>query len=1319
MAHRRDKALTRRELIQRMGLTAGALLAPHAAEALPNAPAVMGVAGRDAADAPLPKDVRVVWDLKLAHSEKTPTRERVCLNGLWRWQPALEGADAVPAGSWGFFKAPGCWPGIADYLQKDCQIVYPHPDWEKTRLADVTVAWYQREITVPDDWSGRRIALTTEYLNSLAAVYIDGKQAGEIHFPAGEVDLTAFCRPGSKHLLSILVTALPLKSVMLSYTDTNSARLVKGSVERRGLCGDLFLVGRPPEAHIREVRVTTSVHNGEITLETTPEGLAADKSYMLRAEIRDGAHTVKEFTSRAFSAADLQAGRFTFTEKWKPEKLWDIHTPQNMHTVQVSLTDAGGKLLDMALPERFGFREFQIQGRDFYLNGSRIYLSALPIESAQIGVAWAGYAGAKESMERLKGYGINFVYTHNYSCEPGVHLSFTEVLNAADDVGMLVALAQPHFSNYDWKAPDADANNGYARHAAFYVGVAGNHPSIVAYGMSHNATGYVEEANPDMIDGIQDPREDWGRNNARLALRAEAIVKRFDPVRIVYHHSSGNLSSMHTCNFYVNFVPPQELSDWFEHWATRGVKPLFLCEYGVPCTWDWTMYRGWYKGKREWGSAEVPWEFCLAEWNAQFVGDKAYDITDRERINLRWEAAQFRAGRLWHRWDYPTDVGSGVFDLRNAVFGDYITDNWRAYRTWGVSAYGPWEHDMYWTLRADVDRSRKFLPQDWDRLQRPGFSADYLEDRPNDMPFAYERQDWLPTAAARATIRNNAPLLAYIGGKSARFTSKDHNFLPGETVEKQLILINNSRVSVTCDCSWSFGLPHPVTGSKQVTIPTGEQARIPLHLPLPAGLAAGKYELTASVKFSKGEPQRDSFTVHVLPPPPAVHTSAKIALFDPHGETASLLNGMGVKFAPVQAQSDLSGYEVLIIGKGALSLTGAGPDIQRVRDGLKVIVLEQTGEVLEQRFGFRVAEYGLRQVFRRIPDHPLLAGLDTEHLRDWHGEATILPPRLKYVIGDRYSPQVKWCGMDVTRVWRCGCRGNVASALIEKPACGDFLPILDGGFSLQYSPLLEYREGKGMVLFCQMDVTGRTESDPGADHLARRMVAYVSAWKPSLHRPAVYVGDAAGKEHLEAAGFAPAAYAPGKLPASGVLIAGPDSARPLAGQEAAVQDWLKSGGRMLAIGLNRSEAVLLAPGVQVTNREHIAAYFDAPAATSVFAGIAPADVHNRDPRTLPLITGGATVLGDGVLAQSENVVFSQLAPWQFDPKAQMNLKRTFRRTACLTARLVSNLGVGSTTPLLARFHTPVDPAQAEQRWRNGLYLDTPVEWDDPYRFFGW
>ncbi|MBC8232518.1 hypothetical protein H8E77_23470 [bacterium] len=62
----------------------------------------------------------------------------------------------------------------------------------------------------------------------------------------------------------------------------------------------------------------------------------------------------------------------------------------------------------------------------------------------------ATYEAARESMERLRSFGVNFVYTHNYDCQPGSHLSFSEILQAADDLGMLVALSQPHFAHYEW-----------------------------------------------------------------------------------------------------------------------------------------------------------------------------------------------------------------------------------------------------------------------------------------------------------------------------------------------------------------------------------------------------------------------------------------------------------------------------------------------------------------------------------------------------------------------------------------------------------------------------------------------------------------------------------------------------------------------------------------------------------------------------------------------------------------------------------------------------------------------------------------------------
>ncbi len=298
----------------------------------------------------------------------------------------------------------------------------------------------------------------------------------------------------------------------------------------------------------------------------------------------------------------------------------------------------------------------------------------------------------------------------------------------------------------------------------------------------------------------------------------------------------------------------------------------------------------------------------------------------------------------------------------------------------------------------------------------------------------------------------------------------------------------------------------------------------------------------------------------------------------------------------------------------------------------------------------------------------------------------------------------------------------MASVLIEKPARGDFLPILDGGYDLQYSPLLEYREGKGMVLFCQVDVTGRTESEPAADVLTRNLLSYVSAWKPHPNRRALYVGDDAGKAHLEAAGLSLGAYAKEELTADRLLIVGPGGGKVLAGDAPALGKWIKAGGRVLAIGLDEADATAFLPSpIEMKKREHIAASFAAPGAASPLAGVGPADVFNRDPRQLPLVVGGAAAIGDGVLATADqgDVVFCQLVPWQFDPTKQMNLKRTFRCSSRLVTRLAANLGAAGAAPILDRFRNPAEASKGENRWLQGLYLDAPVEWDDPYRFFRW
>ena len=370
----------------------------------------------------------------------------------------------------------------------------------------------------------------------------------------------------------------------------------------------------------------------------------------------------------------------------------------------------------------------------------------------------------------------------------------------------------------------------------------------------------------------------------------------------------------------------------------------------------------------------------------------------------------------------------------------------------------------------------------------------------------------------------------------------------------------------------------------------------------------------------------------------------------------------------MKANADLSSYGILIIGKEALTPDGPGPDVDRVRDGLKVVVFEQSSKSSNNASASGRRSMACGKFSRASRTVPCWPALDVDHLRDWRGDATILPPRLQYTLRPRYGPTVQWCGIDVPRAWRCGCRGNVASVLIEKPACGDFLPILDGGYDLQYSPLMEYREGKGMVLFCQMDVTGRTEADPAADALTRNLLRYVSAWKPSPRRKALYVGDPAGMSHLKAAGLSPNAYAKAELTPDQVLIVGPGGGKKLAGDAPELRRWLKDGGHILAVGLDGEDAAAFLPfPIEIKKGEHISAYFEPLGMASPLAGVGPADVYDRDPHELPLVSGGAAVIGDGVLATGENgnVVLCQLVPWQFDSKKPMNQKRTFRRShAC-------------------------------------------------------
>ena len=308
------------------------------------------------------------------------------------------------------------------------------------------------------------------------------------------------------------------------------------------------------------------------------------------------------------------------------------------------------------------------------------------------------------------------------------------------------------------------------------------------------------------------------------------------------------------------------------------------------------MYRGWYKGKRTFGSAAVPWEFCIAEWNAQFLGDRAYRISEAEKTNLRWEAEQFRAGKLWHRWDYPYQVGSPVFDDQHTdhrhVPGRQLAGLPHLGRVGQLALGVP--------LLLEPARRRRQGPQGaHGRLGQPPAARASARTTSTSSSSAWTWPSSGPTGSRRPTaqalLRNNMPLLAYIGGKPAAFTSKDHNFLPGrnrrEAAHHHQQLARDGDVPTAAGRS---ACRQPLTGAQTITVADGPTGAHSAALRLAGRPGAGQVR---AERHRQVQQRRDAegylHDPRAAAAAAAPTATAKIALFDPKGETAAAADEHG------------------------------------------------------------------------------------------------------------------------------------------------------------------------------------------------------------------------------------------------------------------------------------------------------------------------------------------------------------------------------------------------------------------------------------------
>lgn len=1201
-----------------------------------------------------PRDA--AFSLQDAWRSSTATREKICLNGFWEFQPAMAEEKKVPETQWGRFLLPGSWT-----TSLGTRILHLAPE-QKRALKDR--AWFRREVKVPESWRNRRILVDLDLVQTRALLFVDGVPAGELIYPGGELDLTGRLIPGKRHTIALLVLAVAGGS--------GGVHMAPGRVipanskpDNMGILGDLWLLSRPLNHAVRDVHVIPSVRRKEIRFDIGFADLPAGQ-YQLRCEVFDGKKRVRQFRSELFVADGSKTFRHSFGGRWEDPKLWDIDTPENLYTAGVTLLDRSGRVLDEFLPEEFGFREFYAEGRDFFLNGKKIHLRAF--SSQYIGryfTATPERVGAMCRMARQTGY--NFMISGNYNYNPGIFSYYDSLHRIASKLGVLSAVTLPHFNAFGRKLHEPAVAEEYRKLAEHIIRRFQNVPGVVMYTMNHNAMGYGGDQNPLLFGRRSAPAlEDLrplpvteARSQGKIA---EAVVRELDSSRLIYHHSGARLGDVYTVNCYLNWLPNQERSDYLETWEAEGDMPLFLVEWGLPHVASWSSYRG---PEFIWSckAVQAAW---IDEYNSMILGEEAYRPDAAKLAFLKTQEKMLSGNTPVNFNALGGNTVVPFLEDVQRVRALLLRDHVRNLRARGISGLLPWDQSSFWRQTAAGKDRRETLTADG--VKRPGIVDEIMIARGGALIDPLGRYELSTTGRAlKECFREE---LGWIGGRPAEFTEKSHTFLPGETVEKSLVMLSDTRRSRKTAWRWRVRALNLEQGGS-VDIAPGERAIVAVKFSIPPDFAGTEFTLDA--EFSSG--CRDQLVIDVISRPEAP-SPAEVGLFDPEGTAAPLLRALGQPFRPVRSDAELAGVKRIVIGRNALERMPFDLAGHLARGG-GALLLEQSAATLE-RLGLRSVEYAVREVF------PVGQG---RILHDWRGSGTLLEPYDRNLLPTD-EPKFRWQGFSGTRVWRAGNRGSVASVLLEKPPVGDWLPLYQCGFALQYAPLLYLREGRAQVILCQLEISGRTAEEPEALRVLSEALSL-------LDSPPEFSGRRVACHGREAQALLRSLKIPfGQFDArSGLLVLGPGGEIP-----EGLSEKMAAGLHVLAFGLSGDELRRILPEVRTEPGGYCTTLPELEG-QPVFRGISVADLAWRDGQRFDAFRGGVPLAffrcGRGSLTAY------QLPPWKFDGKEFYN-RSVIRRSTFTAARLLHNLGATAEpgfVKLLTRGFSAAVPQLPVAGWR--------------------
>lgn len=1115
------------------------------------------------------------------------------------------------------------------------------PDWMKTPRSQINCLWYRNTFEIPQTWGHDRVVADFQRIEGDVVVYLNGKRLGELLRPGGYFELTDAVRVGSNELL-VFVTrdytgiSRNFEQDKLRYLARHVRRQVSMGRWPMGITAPVILHRWGNPVAIRDVFIQTSWQKKQLQLQVQLDARSDAQALELHTQIKgaDG-KLVMQFDQPVHAVkSGLQS--ITLIQPWSDPIPWQLDNSY-LYTMQMTLR-AHGQTLQTIEPITFGFREITVNNRDILINGVR--------SPWRLGSSVGGMSPGALSFYRMVGRNVIYYQPHarqwwqDWSESP---VFDPDVLDLADQTGtgiLLPAVQVDHLR--EALLNDPQVIQAYQRELAIHLRRYQNHPSVLAWSLGMNMMNPRDAIHPSTLG----QRTNYSVPQAAALTKAFAYVKADDPTRLVYSHADGNFGDIATSNLYTNFAPIQEREDWLSAWSKKGNMPFMAVECGNAFSANYIKHH----------------QVLITEYLAMQLGPKAYELETDDALaiitpgtNSRWNTRTFLTPFLQAYWQVQR---------RDVTLFD------RAWRTWGESAgHFPWDFDI--GMGTPPGNTSPPVAR-YATLNKP---LDRIPDWVNEN-FEIHRQ-------------NMQPLLAYLAG-SPQHSDKTHSYTSGQKITKQVAIIWDDSETRQFTAQWQLiDSTHKNTvdhGSMIILAQPGSVNLQAFNSSLPEVEQRTAMQLQLKLLENQKVVAEDVFDLTVFPAAtskPAL--SGRTFLWDPKhqstwvGREVANLQTLNLAQTPSPKWQD---GDVLIIGREALTDQYQLPFThQDIAAGLKVLLLQQQPQMWES-LGFKADETYTRRVYAINPLHPVMQGLEGDDLINWAGQSDLLP-------ADRQARS-----HDAPRYPRVNNLHIVAPVVLQIPESVGFEPILVSGFDLNESPLMQWRWGKGRILFSTLALGERFTDqalDPAAMQLAQNLLQWVGTPTTSPTRHTQMLGDAALAKQIGVTSVASAGELDRLDAASKLWIIGKDAQLPL--EQA--QSFLSAGGRIAYF--QRTSQQLQAMGYAVSERSLRKVSGDADWPVNLSLNLArwrdALEVNAFQPQQ----HADTSIIGKGIALKDHKDagqrLFIQVAPDMLASKPNVNEQQrestqiSVTRLRQLDAQLLTDFGASSSVSIAKRLTT--------------------------------